>query len=177
MTFFDYTTKKHPVEAGHGGISRCWLVQQLPAAKYPNVLLELALHPYYPCTFASFAEVTEDVLVDFFLGEDSLTFSELLGLSRGLNNYKRVSVDYLVGNALEICRDELQIQQAKRTLQRFTGNHPALILIRQQMDEPEIPQAVINNIERFLAQWEQDQKADMRKPPRSTKLPEEEEEE
>lgn len=87
---------KYPIEPGLGGVSREWLVRQIDRSPYPNMLLEVAMHPYYPCTLANFAFVTEEVLIDFLLGEDELTPSEFIGLHRGINIFLPVTREYLL---------------------------------------------------------------------------------
>ncbi len=93
---------KYPIEPGLGGVSREWLVRQIDRAPYPNLLLEVALHPLFPCTLANFANVTEEVLVDCLLGEDTLSTAEFNGLLRGLGRFLPVSADYLMQPTVQL---------------------------------------------------------------------------
>lgn len=134
-----------------GDIDRAWLVEQLPKAKYPNALLEIALHPYYSSTLCNYAYVTIDVLIDFVLGEDSLTASEFSGLLRGLSNYKRENADFMVSESLSICNDIQRIQRAKEILQSVAARrgHPAIYLIYAFLNIKNVPMSAVNNAERF----------------------------
>lgn len=87
---------KYPIEPGLGGVSREWLARQIDRAPYPNLLLEVALHPLFPCTLADFAGVTEEVLVDCLLGEDTLSAAEFSGLLRGIRRFLSTSAEYLL---------------------------------------------------------------------------------
>jgi len=156
--YIDNTTKKHPVEPHCGGVSRAWLVEQLPKAKHPNMLLEVALHPYFPCTFCDFAYVTEDVLVDVFMGEDTLTAREACGLLRGLSNFKYITFDYMIEEQLTICEDKKRIEKAKEIARGFSGRHPAHSLIQQQLEQPLVPLAAVHGAERFRRQAEEDKR-------------------
>lgn len=134
-----------------GDIDRTWLVEQLPKAKYPNALLEIALHPYYSSSLCNFAYVTDDVLIDFVLGEDTLSAGEFSGLLRGLSNYKRENVDFMVSENLSICNDAQRIQQAKGILQSVAARrgHPALGLIYAFLNTKNVPTSAVDNAERF----------------------------
>lgn len=144
------TATRYPNYAGD--IDRAWLVNQLPKAKYPNALLEIALHPYYSCSLCNFAHVTDDVLIDFVLGEDTLTASEFFGLVRGLSNLKYESADFMVLDKLSICSENQRIQQAKEIMQYVDGkyNHPAIALITAFLNLEEVPTSAVDNAERFL---------------------------
>lgn len=171
--YSDIATQKHPIDRMHGGVSREWLVEQLPKAKYPNMLLEVAMHPYYPCTLCSFARITEDVLVDVLLGDDSMLADELCGLLRGLGNYGRANADYVIDSQLSICKSEQHIARAKEIANRFSGGHPAFALIQQQLALPDVPMAAVNNAKRFLEKAREDAARDSLPAVRSSKLPSE----
>lgn len=148
------TAKKYPTM--HGDIDRRWLLTQLSEAKYPNMLLELALHPYYSSSLCNFAYVTDDVLIDFVLGKDEMTASEMFGLCRGLSNYKFESVDFMITKSLQLCGDKQRIRQAKTIVenvcQRFS--HPALPLLLELLSLEGVPVSAVDNAERF-AGWAQ----------------------
>lgn len=143
------TAKKYPTD--RGAIDRKWLLTQLPEAKYPNALLEVALHPYFSDTLCNFAYVTDDVLIDFVMGRDELTASEFFELLRGLSNYKNESADFMVNETLVYCRNEEQIQAAKKAVECVCKEyrHPALSLIRTLLEDDKVPQSAVDNAERF----------------------------
>lgn len=144
------TATRYPNHAGD--IDRAWLVEQLPKAKYPNALLEIALHPYYSSSLCNFAHVTDDVLIDFVLGEDTLSAGELFGLVRGLSNLKYESADFLMLETLSFCSDAQRIQRAKEIMKYVAGkyNHPAIALITAFLSLEDVPTSAVDNAERFL---------------------------
>lgn len=149
------TTTRYPNHAGD--IDRAWLVEQLPKAKYPNALLEIALHPYYSSSLCNFAHVTDDVLIDFVLGEDTLSAGELFGLVRGLSNLKYESADFLMLETLSFCSDAQRIQRAKEIMKYVDQkySHPAMVLTTTFLNLEEVPTSAVDNAERFLrwANW------------------------
>lgn len=143
------TATRYPNHAGD--IDRAWLVEQLPKAKYPNALLEIALHPYYSSSLCNFAHVTDDVLIDFVLGKDTLSAHEYSGLLRGLSNYKRENADFMISESLSICNDVQRIQRAKEILQSVSARrgHPAIYLIYAFLNMKNVPMSAVDNAERF----------------------------
>ena len=76
-------SKRYPIV--NGDIDRAWLVDQLPRAKRPNALLEVALQPLPIYRIALQTWVSVDTLIDFLLGDDDLTPLELQNLSNVLD--------------------------------------------------------------------------------------------
>lgn len=76
---------RYPVNAAGNDIDRAWLVDQLPTAKRPNALLEIALSPLPVVRIAAQTWVHVDTLIDFVLGDDDLTPFELGSLSGALD--------------------------------------------------------------------------------------------
>ena len=76
-----YLCTRYPVDKKNGGVSRAWLLEQRHAAVYPNLLVEIALHPAPPALTAIRIGVSEDVLVDILLGKDQISWGEAQGLS------------------------------------------------------------------------------------------------
>ena len=76
---------RYPVNAAGNDIDRAWLVDQLPTAKRPNALLEIALSPLPVVRIAAQTWVHVDTLISFALGDDDLTPFELGSLSGALD--------------------------------------------------------------------------------------------
>lgn len=76
---------RYPVNAAGNDIDRAWLVDQLPTAKRPNALLEIALSPLPVIRIAAQTWVHVDTLISFVLGDDDLTPFELGSLSGALD--------------------------------------------------------------------------------------------
>lgn len=106
-------SKRYPVV--NGDIDRAWLVDQLPRAKRPNALLEVALHPLPLYRIALQTWISVDALIDYLLGGDDLTPFELHSLNHVLDIFDAGnSADFLADETLVIAEDPGAISEDYR---------------------------------------------------------------
>lgn len=129
-----YKTTKYPRSKQRAeGVDRAWLLSQLPNAKYPNALLSLALHSTPPWTVAACARITEDVLLDFVFGRESLSACEIhaIGFALG-DNRETVDASYITDEEMAyISDDELDeyLQGARDAYSHMDKKHPVRKLL------------------------------------------------
>lgn len=100
-------SKRYPIDPATNDIDRAWLVDQLPRAKRPNALLEVALQPLPIYRIALQTWVTVDTLIDFLLGDDDLTPFELQSLNSVLDIYgDGGSTEFLTDEVLSVYTKE-----------------------------------------------------------------------
>lgn len=164
---------KYPIEPGLGGVSREWLVRQIDRSPYPNMLLEVAMHPYFPGTLANFAFMTEEVLVDCLLGEDEFSYAEIQGLQHGLSQFLPVKMVYLTLPKLQTINLNKRKHQHKVT-RIMTRKVPIYECARRAMDvvlnEKGLrPTAFLNSWRRFEELDAERERETQKKKPRSRK--------
>lgn len=130
----NYKTTRYPRSKRRGeGVARAWLLSQLPNAKRPNALIDVALSPLHPWAIAAACKVTEDVLIDFFLGKDELSECELCALGAILAfDGENLSQDYLLKESLSVLYDderEEHVSSAKTAMKRMDKRHPVYNLL------------------------------------------------
>lgn len=158
----------YPIEPAHGGVSRSYLLSI--ASARPNLTYEIALHPYYPWVAASFADITEEILVDCLCGKDKFSFSEFQGIASFVSNYGHASADYLLQpkHCLYDTRkrkDAHKVAYARKVLENIHLDHPALPLIRMYLDGRRyVPRAAVSNAFRFVEQQREHKAIDGHRP-------------
>lgn len=130
----NYKTTRYPRSNRRGeGVDRAWLLSQLPNAKRPNALIDVALSPLHPWAIAASCKVTEDVLIDFFLGKDDLSTCELCALSSALAfDGENLSQDYLLKESLSLLDGEEReehLSEAREVMKRMNKRHPVYDLL------------------------------------------------
>ena len=169
---------KYPIEPGLGGVSREWLVRQIDRSPYPNMLLEVALHPLPPCTLANFAFVTEEVLIDCLLGEDELSFIEFQGLQHGISRFLPANANYLVHpklQTLDLNKRKHQHKVARimtRRVQIYECVKRPMDILLQEMGLH--PAAFFNSWRRFEEMAAENERMAQKKKSRSRKRKQEE---
>lgn len=146
-----YLCTRYPVDKKHGGVSRAWLIEQRHTAKYPNLLLEIALHPAPPALTAVRIGVSEDVLVDILLGKDQISWGE----AKELRDALRTDVGYpcyefAFSSSLDCdntCEDGDGLKEARRDARKLKGKHPAIPLIKALVKGENPPRAAVMAID------------------------------
>ena len=148
-----YLCTRYPADKKNGGISRAWLLDQLPEAKYPNLLLEVALHPLPPAIIAIRSGMSEDFLISAILGDDDLCWDDLRLLEKALVTaigypFKEKLAAHTLSLAQEIC-DPAALRETKGTLRRIRGKHPALRLLRKLMAQDNPPTSAVMMVDAY----------------------------
>ncbi len=142
-----YLCSRYPVDKRNGGVSRAWLLDQRHSARYPNLLVEIALHPAPPALIALKAGVSEDVLVDILLGKDSISYNEAQALRKALyTDAGYPNYDYAFSEALspyEETEDGDSLKTARKEVRKLKGKHPAIPLIKKLLKEDVPPHAAV----------------------------------
>lgn len=128
-------------------MTRAQMIAMLPDAKYPNLLLEVALHPMPPEVTAYRAGMTLDCLVSLILGQGTLYAHELSALRQALQTatgYPSVEnmVCHDVLRASDLgCEDgtEALVTETRRILRGIRLTHPALPLLRKLLKQNDPP--------------------------------------
>ena len=129
-------SKRYPVV--NGDIDRAWLVDQLPRAKRPNALLEVALQPLPIYRIALQAWISVDTLIDFLLGDDDLTPYELHALDKALDIFNAGdATDYLARETLDLEENPECVSEDYRAWKNCAG------LIQRLLDSDTVPAAAI----------------------------------
>lgn len=142
-----YLCTRYPVDKKHGGVSRAWLLDQRNVARYPNLLVEIALHPAPPALIAIKSGVTEDVLIDILLGNDSIGMQEACLLREAMRtDIGYPSYDYVFGHELDCdntCEEGDCLKDARRDARKLKGKHPAIPLLKEILKEENPPHAAV----------------------------------
>lgn len=129
-------SKRYPVV--DGDIDREWLVDQLPRAKRPNALLEVALQPLPLYRIALQAWISVDTLIDYLLGDDDLTPYELRSLDKVLDIFDAGNAtDYLARETLDIEKEPETISEDYGKWQNVGG------LIKRLLESDPVPTAAV----------------------------------
>ena len=148
-----YLTTRYPQSKKHGGVDRAWLLEQRHIAKYPNLLVEVALHPLPPAVLAIRAGMSEDVLIDCLLGKDSIAFIEARDLLHAMrSNVGTPSFDFAFAKKLspfEECEDGNGLKTARQLLRRFKLKHPAIPLLKELLKEDTPPESAVMMVDAF----------------------------
>lgn len=148
-----YLCTRYPVDKKHGGVSRAWLVEQLHVAKYPNLLLEVALNPAPPALIAIKSGVSEDVLVDIILGKDDITWDETQALREALlTDVGYPCYDFAFSKELdpyEETEDGNGLKEARRDARKLKYKHPAVPIIKKLLRQETPPAVVIRMLNAF----------------------------
>lgn len=146
-----YLCTRYPVDKKNGGVSRAWLLEQRHAAAYPNLLVEIALHPAPPALTAIRIGVSEDVLVDILLGKDQISWGEAQCLRDAMRTdvgYPRY--EYVFSKTLNcnnFYEEESDLKEARRDARKLKGKHPAIPLIKALVKEENPPHAALMAID------------------------------
>ena len=148
-----YLCTRYPADKKNGGVSRAWLLKQLPEAKYPNPLLEVALHPLPPAIIAIRSGMTEDFLISAILGDDKLCWNDLTYLRTALKTFvgypsKETLAAQTLSLALEIC-DPAALRETRGILRKIRGKHPALRLLRKLMAQDNPPTSAVMMVDAY----------------------------
>ena len=138
-------SKRYPVV--NGDIDRAWLVDQLPRAKRPNALLVVALSPLPFARIAAQTWVSVDTLIDFVLGDDDMTPSEMSHLGIALDVLEEngpISHEWLLSETTRPETDEETISVARDALQRMPAEDPVTPLVARLMQMESIPHPVVD---------------------------------
>lgn len=142
-----YLTSRYPQDKKNGGISRAWLLEQRHSAKYPNLLVEIALHPAAPALTAIRCGLSEDVLVDCLLGVDSFAIQEAQALREALHtDTGYIAYDFAFSSALSPyteTEDGNGLKEARREARRIKYKHPAIPLLKALLKEENPPHAAL----------------------------------
>ena len=140
-----YLCSRYPVDKKNGGVSRAWLLEQCHTAKYPNLLMEIALHPAPPAYIALQCGISEDVLIDILLGKDDFIVAEAMKLRNVLQTDVGFPVyDFIFSNSLapyEETEDGNGLKEARQDAKKLKFKHPAVPLIKRLLLE-DVPPAV-----------------------------------
>lgn len=129
-------SKRYPVV--NGDIDREWLVDQLPRAKRPNALLEVALQPLPIPRIALQTWISVDTLIDYLLGDDDLTPFELHSLDAVLDIFDAGdATEYLDSETLDIEKDPVTIFEDYKEWENVGG------LIGKLLNADRIPVAAV----------------------------------
>ena len=175
-----YLTTRYPQSKKHGGVDRAWLLEQRHTAKYPNLLVEVALHPLPPAVLAIRAGMSEDVLIDCLLGCDSITWPEAHALLPAMRtNAGSPSFDFSFRQELtpfEECESGDGLRTARRLLRRIKLKHPAIPLLKELLKEDVPPDAAVMLVDAFADFEKPENERNTKIIPRLLSKPEEEEE-
>lgn len=142
-----YLCTRYPVDKKHGGVSRAWLLDQRHTAKYPNLLVEIALYPAPPALIAIKSGISEDVLVDILLGKDSISYDEAQGLREAMHTDSGYpSYEFAFSHTLDCdnsCEDGDCLKEARRDARKLKGKHPAIPLLKKLIKEDNPPHAAL----------------------------------
>lgn len=148
-----YLCTRYPVDKKNGGVSRAWLLDQRHTAKYPNLLVEIALHPAPPALTAVRIGVSEDVLVDILLGKDEITFGEAKRLREALRSDAGYPCfDYLFSGKLACdysSEDAAMLKETRRDARKLKGKHPAIALVKAMVKEDAPPRAAVTAVDTY----------------------------
>lgn len=143
-----YTTTRRPKDKRNGGVSRAWLLKQLPAAKYPNLLLLVALGALPPAVVALRSNISEDVLIDGILGEDGFTMAEARRIINAVSHEDLPSFDFVFSSDIAYVKSGEGCPDWHREGRKMTGRlpipHAAIPLLRKFWKQERIPQAVMD---------------------------------
>lgn len=136
-------SKRYPVV--NGDIDRAWLVDQLPRAKRPNILLEAALHPLPLYRIAAQAWISVDTLIDFMLGDDELTPYELHCLGNVLALFESCANEkWMLDSAVWLNDDLEAYASAIDAKTHLNPDHPATPLICNMLALASPPYAAVS---------------------------------
>jgi hypothetical protein len=148
-----YLCTRYPVDKKNGGVSRSWLLDQRHTAKYPNLLVEIALHPAPPALIAFRSGLTEDVLVDILLGKDSISYDEAQGLREALHTDTGYpSYEFAFKNTLSSFEETEAggiLKESRRDARKLKGKHPAIPLIKAILKEEAPPHAALMMLDAY----------------------------
>lgn len=148
-----YLCTRYPVDKKHGGVSRAWLLDQRHTAKYPNLLVEIALHPAPPAIIAIKCGISEDVLVDCLLGADCFAIQEAQELREALHTHTGyIAYDFAFSHELapyEETEDGNGLKEARRYARRLKYKHPAIPLLKALLKEENPPHAALMMLDAY----------------------------
>lgn len=144
---------RYPVDKRNGGVSREWLLGQRFTAKYPNLLVEIALHPAPPALIAIKAGISEDVLIDILLGKDLISYNESRALIKAMHTYTGYPTpDFVFSHALDCdhsCEDGDCLKEARRAARALKYKHPAVPLLKRLLREANPPHAALMMLDSY----------------------------
>lgn len=154
---------------------RASLIEQLNSAKYPNLLLEVALHPAPPEVTAIRCGISESVLIDIMLGRDSITEGEAASLLEALRtDVGTPSASYAFSNVLACCiaEDVQSVREARREIKGIKIKHPALPLVKKLLKWEFPPDAALLALDAYRDFQKPEHDRRVQVTPRTLPLPE-----
>lgn len=143
-----YLCTRYPVDKKNGGVSRAWLLGQRHVAKYPNLLVEIALHPAPPALIAIKAGLSEDVLIDILLGKDSISMKEACALRKAMvTDVGFINLDFAFREELSPyseTEDGDGLKSARKDIREIKIKHPAIPLLKKILKEEVPPQSAVS---------------------------------